>query len=415
MDITGLVIILVLILLSAFFSGSETALMSLTPAKVRNLCDQKVRFARFVKALKSDLNSLLITILFGNNLVNIGASVYSTYLFSKMFGSNALGLITGILTLVLLIFGEVVPKTLGARYHTQISLAVSPILYFLSKIFVPIIFVLSLIIKLVEWVLGAKTQFMDELVSEDELKAMISIGAEKGSIDEEESELIHNVLEFNDIFVEEVMTPRINIDALSSHSTVNDAVDFVLSHSHTRIPVYQKTIDNVIGIITVRDILEALQKKEGGKRLSEIELQDAVLVPETKKINDLFRELQNRRVHMAIVVDEYGGTSGLVTMEDLFEELVGEIDDEHDDGPSKIIKVGNSEWSTVGEVEVYDINEELGITLPVPEHKPLAYYILKSLNRFPRLGEKIEFKDFIFTVESMEGKKIQKISIDKKS
>ena len=412
MDAPSILILVVLIFLSAFFSASETALTSLSPAKIRDLCDKKVKFSKLVEKLKVDSNKLLITILIGNNVVNILASVYATVVFTKLFDSNAIGIITGIMTLLVLIFGEVVPKTFAAKYSASFSLFVSPFLYVLSKVLAPVIWALNLIVKGIEKLTGAEgIKFQ---ASEDELLAMANLGAEEGSIQAEERELIENILEFNDIFAEQVMTPRMLIESLPSSTTIKDAGEFALDHTHSRIPVYEHKQDNVIGIVTVKDILFHLQKGEFDKKLKNLDLQQVLHVPETKKINDLFREFQKSHIHMAMVMDEYGSVTGLVTLEDLLEEIVGEIIDEHDKENDVITKIGNSEWEVNASVEIYDLNQELGVTLPAPEHKPLSFLILQTLNRFPRKGEKIEISGFTFIVDEMHGKRIEKISIEKK-
>lgn len=411
MDLQSQLILIILVVLSAFFSASETALTSLSPAKVRELCDKKRRFSNVVAKLKSDTNTLLITILVGNNLVNILASVIATVLFSKIFGSNAIGITTGIMTFLLLVFGEVIPKTFAAKYSVEISLLFGPVLYVLSKILTPVVLFMKLIIAGAEKITGARNVIRK--TSEDELIAMASLTAEDGSIEHEERELIENILEFDDTYVEQVMTPRVSIEALPVGTSVKEAGQFVLDHTHSRIPVFDGELDNIIGVVTVKDILLHLQKSQFDTLLKELNLQQILQVPETKKINDLFKEFQRSHIHIAMVVDEHGGVTGLVTLEDLLEEIVGEIIDEHDKEEEEIVKIGNTEWEAPGAVEIYDLNKMLGVTLPAPEHKPLSFLILSRLNRFPRQGEHIEVAGFTFVVEEMRGKKITKISIEK--
>lgn len=409
MDIPSILILIILVVLSAFFSASETALTSLSPAKVRELCDKKRRFSHIVEKLKSDTNTLLITILVGNNLVNILASVMATVMFSEVFESNAIGITTGIMTFLLLVFGEVVPKTFAAKHAVEFSLLFGPVLYALSKILLPVILFMKLIIAGAEKITG--TRNVIRKVSEDELIAMASLTAEEGSIEHEERELIENILEFDDTYVEQVMTPRVSIEALPAGTSIKEAGQFVLDHTHSRIPVYEDELDNVIGVVTVKDILLHLQKNQLDKLLKELNLQQILQVPETKKINDLFKEFQRSHIHIAMVVDEHGGVTGLVTLEDLLEEIVGEIIDEHDKEEEEIVKIGNTEWEAHGTVEIYDLNKALGVILPAPEHKPLSFLILSRLNRFPKDGERVEVAGFTFIVEEMQGKKITKVSI----
>ena len=411
MDLPSILILATLIVLSSFFSASETALIALSPAKVRDLCDKKRRFSGLVKKLKEDPNTLLITILIGNNIVNILASVYATIVFTAMFESNAIGITTGVMTLLILIFGEIVPKTFANKYAAPLSLIVSPALYALSITLFPAVWSLNLIVRGLEKLTG--TDAILKQASEDELLAMATIGAEEGSIEQAERELIENILEFNDIHVEQIMTPRISIAALPASTTIKEAGAFVLDHTYTRIPVYAAKLDNVIGVVTVKDILYHSQKGTLDISLKELQLQQVLHVPEMKKINELFRQFQKSHIHMAIVLDEHGGVTGLVTLEDILEEIVGEIIDEHDEDDEEIVKIGNTEWEAKGCTEIYDVNKAIGVTLPAPEHKPLSFLILQTLRRFPRKGEKIEVSGFVFIVDEMDRKRITKISIEK--
>lgn len=410
MDLPSILILIVLIVLSAFFSASETALTSLSAAKVRELCDKKRGFSHLVKKLKSDPNTLLITILVGNNIANIGASVFATVTFSKIFESSAVGITTGIMTFILLVFGEIMPKTFAAKYSVELSLFFSPVLYILSKVLMPVVIFMKLIVAAAEKLTGTKGVIRQ--TSEDELIAMASLVAEEGSIEHEERELIENVLDFDDTYVEQVMTPRVAVEALPMSATVKEAGQFVLDHTHSRIPVYDGELDNVIGVVTVKDILLHLQKGQFDKLLKDMDLQQVLQVPETKKINELFKEFQKSHIHIAMVMDEHGGVTGLVTLEDLLEEIVGEIIDEHDKEDEEILKIGNTEWEVPGTVEIYDLNKALGVTLPAPEHKHLSFLILSRLNRFPKHGERVEISGFVFVVKEMHGKKITKISIE---
>lgn len=408
----GLVIsLIILILLSGFFSASETAIISLTDAKVRSMSQKKNPASLILRKLKSDPHRLLITILIGNNLVNIGASVLATVLFTQLFGSSGLGIATGVMTLFVLVFGEITPKSFATKYSVKISLLVSYPLYFFQKIFSPVIWLLD---KLVKFLMRRTGGTAEEKVSEEEIKALIDIGAEKGSIEKREKELLKNILRFNDIEVEEVMTPRVAIDALSAESTLQEAIDFVIKKPHTRIPVYKESIDNIIGVITTKDILALSEKFNTNKKLENLKLMQPILVPVSKKIDVLFKEFQKARQHLAVAIDEYGGTAGIVTLEDLLEEIVGEIADETDIEGLPIETIDENEIFAQGTTRLEDINSYLGIVIEGDEKDPISALILDKLRRFPQEGEKINLKNANLTVVKMFKNMIVKVRIRRK-
>ena len=408
-----IIILVGLLLLSAYFSASETALISLSAGKVRALVEKKKPGAALVERLKSNPHKLLITVLVGNNLVNISASVYATIVFQKLLGDSALGIITGVLTLIILVFGEIVPKTLAQRHAAFLSLLVAPPLYIFSVIFTPIIWSLDGIVKGFLFITGKLHK--EKSVTEDELKAFVSLGAEEGTIEKDEQEFIENVLEFGDTRVEEIMVPRVNVQALPLEATFKEAVDFVMRHHHSRIPVYRDTIDNIVGILTVKDLLRYVRRERPDATLWTIPLLEPLRVPGSKKINELFEEFQKRRVHLAIVLDEHGGTRGLITLEDVLEELVGEIEDEFDKEakPQNVRKIGKTEVEVTGKATICEINEALGITIPGAEHRTISYYITETLGHFPKRGEVIEGKGFTVTVDEMKKHTIVKVTVEK--
>src|SRR3989338_1195522 len=243
-----------LLILSGFFSASETALISLSPAKVRTLVQQKKAGAKFVERLKAQPHKLLITVLVGNNLVNIMASVYATIVFQKLLGHSALGIITGVLTFFILVFGEIVPKAFAQTYAKSLSRWFAPPLYIISLLLSPVVWILDILVKGLLHLSSADK--IDQHVTEEELKAFVSIGAEEGAIGRGEQELIENVLQFNDTRVEEIMVPRVNIQAMPITATVHDAANFVMKGHHSRIPVYEDSVDNVVAILTIKEIIQ---------------------------------------------------------------------------------------------------------------------------------------------------------------
>lgn len=409
---TGMIIWLVaLIMLSALFSGSETAIISVSEAKIRSLIKKGVKSAKVLEKLKKDPHKLLITILIGNNLVNIGASVISTVVFTEFFGSSGLGIATGVMTLFILIFGEITPKSFATKYSVQIALFVCRIIYVLQYVFAPIIWLLNKIVVLLMKTI--KTDIKENRVSEEEIKAIIDISAEEGSILKTEKELIKNVLQFNDIHVEEVMTPRVAMDALPIDSTLQEAIDFVIKKSHSRIPIYEDTIDNIVGIITIKDVLILSEKYNVNKKLENVDLKKPIVVPVSKKIDTLFKEFQQARTHIAVVIDEYGGTAGIVTLEDLLEEIVGEIIDESDVEEMPIQDMSEYEIMAHGVTKLEDINDYLDIKIQGNEKEPISAFILDKLHRFPKEGEVIKLPHANIKVVKMHGNKILRVNIEK--
>lgn len=406
-----LALLIFLIFLSGAFSGAEIALTSLTPAKVKAIVKDNKFSSHAIAKLKQKPQRLLITVLVGNNLVNILATVLSTVLAVRLFGNNAIGIVTGLLTLIILIFGEITPKTFAQKYSIQFARATAYPLLLLSKLLFPVIWILE---QFTQTLIGAlRVSHPLHSVSEDELLAMVDIGTKEGVIQEQEQELIENVLEFTDTIVEEVMTVKKDMETLSATSTLQDAVHFFLTHSHSRIPVFHESIHNIVGILTVHDLLLHLHQKEAPASLTDLKLKAPIVVPKTKSISKLFHEFQRRRQHIAIVVDDRGETVGLVTMEDILEEIVGDIVDEHDKEEKMVIPVGKNSWEAIGEAAIEDINEALDVELDYPEHQTISLLILEKLQRFPKLGEKIVFENLIFQVRQMSKKKIDTVLITK--
>lgn len=406
-----LLLLVLLIILSAAFSGSEIALTALSPAKVRAISKDGKFASKAIAKLKSKPQRLLITILIGNNLVNILATVIATVWAIGVFGNNAIGIVTGVLTLIILVFGEITPKTFAQKYSTQSARFVAFPLLWLTQILFPIIWIFEKFTQGLINSLHLKQPLHS--MTEDELLALVDIGTKEGVIQEKEQELIENVLEFSDTMAEEVMTVKKDIEMLRVDTLVHDAVEFFLTHSHSRIPVYKETMHNMVGIVTVHDILRFLHDPNQSKTLEEFKLKTPILIPKTKSISQLFHEFQRRRQHLAIVVDDRGETVGLVTLEDILEEIVGDIVDEHDREEKLIRPIGKNEWEARGEADIEEVNEALNVELDYPEHQTVSLLILEELNRFPKLGEKIVFENLIFQVKEMSKKKIDMVQIIK--
>jgi len=409
--ISQLVLLVFLILLSGVFSGAEIALTSLSPAKVRAIGKDKKFGSRAIVKLKNKPQRLLITILIGNNLVNILATVIATVWAVEVFGNKAIGVVTGVLTFLILVFGEITPKTFAQKYAVQFARVIARPLLWLTKLLLPVIWIFE---KFTQGLIsGLKLRTPLHSVSEEELLALVDIGTKEGVIEEQEQELIENVLEFSDTTAEEVMTVKKDMETLRADTAIHDAVQFFLTHSHSRIPIYKNTIHNIVGVITVHDILRLLHDSQKYKTLEDCKFIHPIVVPTTKSISKLFHEFQKRRQHLAIVVDERGETVGLITMEDILEEIVGDIADEQDRDQKMITQIGKNEWEAHGEATIENLNEALDVELDYPEHQTVSLLILEELHRFPKLGEKIAYENLIIQVKDMSKKKIERVQITK--
>jgi len=408
---TDLVLLLILIIVSGAFSGAEIALTSLSPAKTKMLKADHRLGAKSVFKLKQNPERLLITILIGNNLVNILATVVATIWGIRVFGNSALGIVTGGLTLIVLIFGEITPKTYAQKHAEGFARAMANPLLWLSYIIFPIIWLLEKFIHGLMKLLNAESPI--KTMSEEEFLAMVDIGTKEGVIEEHEQEMIENVLEFTDTTVEEIMTTRADIESLDIETDIHDARHFFTTHSHSRIPVYKGGMDNIVGILTVHDILKITHAEEPIEKLADFHYLAPIVVPKTKAIAKLFREFQKRRQHIAVVVDERGDTIGLVTLEDILEEIVGEIVDESDQEESHVTPIGKNEWIATGEATIEKVNEAIGFELDYPEHQTISLLILEKLHGFPSLGERIEYGKIELQVKKMSKKKIEEVLITK--
>jgi putative hemolysin len=409
---SDIVLVLILLFLSGFFSASETALMTLSPAKVRTLVEAGKPGSKYLAKLKHHHHKTLITILVGNNLVNIAATAITTVFATEIFGSAAIGIVTGVLTLVVLVFGEVVPKSLATTYAKQLALIASPPLYFLELLLTPIIWLLDGLVKILLYTLGTKKQ---KQVTEEELIAMASIGEEEGSIDEHERELIENVLEFNDIYVEEIMTPRVHMEAMPESYNLDEASKYIINHTHSRIPVYRETMDNIVGILSVKELLKAIHETTDHDKITlrKIELHTPLKVPHAMQIHDLFHQFQSKRTHMGIVMDEHGGVAGLITLEDLLEELVGEIEDEEDAEEENIKEKKDGTYELSGRTEIDELEELTGLKLDHPDHKTVSFLLTDELGHLPKKGQKVQIEDWQFKVTKMLRHTILKVELKK--
>lgn len=414
---------MVLILLSGIFSGSETALISLHAAQVRNLVQTNRKGAKIVERLKDKPQRLLITILIGNNVVNIGASVFATVIATEAFGNQVVGWITGILTLLILVFGEILPKAFAHKYAVEFSLFIAYPVYFLQEVLFPLIWLAEKLILFINKVFGIENH-SSHVISEEELRAMVDLGSEGGSIEESEAALIDNVIGFSGILVETIMTPRSEICAVDDTKTVKETLELMVRQGmHSRLPVYHATLENPTGVVAVREMAKlCFEQTQADRTLSDLKLPPPIVVPITQPIKQLFNEFRWKQRHLALVVDEHGSIVGLVTMEDILEEIMGEIRDETDSEESTdIIKNGENVWSVNGNVTLKTIQKEIGVWLGDPleqdseeSRKTLSLLLIEYFQKIPTVGKSLKIKDCELTIEKVEKFTIKRVRLELK-
>ncbi|PKL63784.1 MAG: HlyC/CorC family transporter [Methanomicrobiales archaeon HGW-Methanomicrobiales-3] len=398
------------IILSAFFSASEVALIAMTRAKVRTLVNENRPGSIALAKLKESPEHLLITILIGNNIVNVAAASLATAVAIQIFGDIGVGIATGFVVLVLLFFGEIGPKIYAARATESFALTIAPVIFALSRLFGPIIW---LIIK-VNPRLGGGRDSSEPAVTEEEIKEWIDVGKEEGTIEQDEQDLLYSVLEFGDTTAREIMTPRVDVVLIEDTSSIEDAIRIFNDTGFSRIPVFHDRIDNIIGILNVKDIFAAMVSRRQESTIREV-MYDPTFVPETKKIDDLLKELQVNRVQIAIVIDEYSSFVGIVTVEDILEELVGDIMDEHDQEEPDVQEIAPGVFVVDAQMWVVDANERLSINLPTDEsYETIGGLVIDRLGHLPlHPGEKVEIptENITLSVMQMHGRRIVKVKI----
>jgi len=355
--IINFIFLAVLLFLSAFFSGSETAFMAVNRVQIRDKSNKGDEKANLVDQLLEDETRLLTTILIGNNLVNIATSSIATSIAIELFGSKGVGIATGVVTLFILIFGEITPKSLGNSNSLKYAKIVAPFLYWTEKIFYPFVLFFSWIIKKV---IGKENLISSAFITEEEIRRFVNVSEEEGVIKEIEKDMIQSVFDFDDTQVREIMVPRIDMVCIDNEADVKEVVELAVEYGHSRIPVYENIVDDIIGLIYVKDLLKLILSDEDEKDINLEEfIKPIYFIPESKPINTLLTEMQKRREHMAIVLDEYGGTSGLITIEDLLEEIVGDIQDEFDLETKMIEKINENEMLVDARIDIDKVNEKL--------------------------------------------------------
>lgn len=404
-----IIVLIILVMLSAFFSGTETAFTSFNKNRMKTLAQDGNKRAKSVLDVDENYEKFISTILVGNNIVNITATTISGIMFANLLKGNAElapTISTIVMTVVVLLFGEITPKTLAKDYAENYSMATCGVVKFIMAILTPITFIFSLWKKLLGVIFKVE---VDDTVTESEILTLVEEAEEDGGIDEHESELIKSAIEFNDLEVDAILTPRVDIVAISSDTPVEEILDTYRTSGFSRLPVYEETIDNIVGVIHEKDFNKMVH--DGGNDINEI-VHGVICITGGMKISKLLREFQNAKTHMAVVVDEYGGTAGLVTLEDVLEGLVGEIWDEHDEVIENIKQIddvtyiinASSALNDIADICVFS-DEELEANATVNG------FVLDNLNKVPEVGDVFDYENFTFEVIKVDGRRAEEIKL----
>lgn len=421
-----IIILLILILINAFFAASEIAFISLNDAKIEMMVKDGNKKAKTIAKMLKTPSRFLATIQIGITLAGFLSSAFASDSFAddlapilynampsisfETWKGISIIIITIILSYFTLIFGELVPKRIAMKKYEKIAFGSIGVINFISIVTSPFVRFLEFSTNIVSKIFGVSGN-EEEVVTEEEIRMMVDVGEEKGTIEFNEKEMINNVFEFNDRTVSEIMTPRTEIFALNCDLPMNEAIiEIAEDEKYSRIPVYKENIDEIIGIIYVKDML--LEQKNKNTKIKNL-MKDAYFIPETKNVNELFAEMRKNKKQIAIVLDEYGGTAGLVTMEDILEEIVGDIYDEYDEFENEYEKIDENTYRLDGGMPIYECNKLLNIEIPEGDYDTLSGYLIETLGRIPGEKEKpvIEINDVVYKIEKIENKRVDKVKV----
>jgi len=389
---------------------SETALMALSKIRIRHMVEEGVKGAKLIEKLLEDPGKILSAILIGNNIVNIAASSIATSIAISSFGEGSIGLVTAIMTILVLIFGEITPKSLAKLNSEKIALAVIKPINILVIIFNPLVTIFTKVSGLLIKILGGEPNNREQFITEEEIKTMVGVSEEQGVLEDVEKEMIFNVIEFADSQVRDVMVQRVDIVALPSDASYEEVMEVIKREQFSRIPIYKDKIDDIIGILGVKDLILVNNPNEDFNILDYI--REPYYTFEYKKISELLNEMKKTRNHMAVVLDEYGGTVGIVTIEDLIEEIVGEIEDEYDkEEDDEIIVVKEDEFIVDGSARLDDISELIGVNMESEEFDSIGGLVIGQLGRIPKEKEEVKYNNIRFIVEKVDKNRVKKVRI----
>ena len=408
-DITELLFLIFLLMLSGFFSSAETALTTANRIRIRTQAEHGDKNARILLKILDQPDKMLSVILVGNNIVNLYASSLATTLTIHVVGSRAVGIATGILTLLVLVFGEITAKTVAAHSADSMALKIAPVIHFLMIVLTPLVIIVNALAGAVMKLLRTDRENTKETMTEEELRTIVQVGHEEGVIEKEEQQMIDNVFDFGDTIARDVMIPRIDMTWIPEDADYDTVLSTFREDKYTRMPVCRDSADTVVGIINVKDLL--LRDPEKPFRIADC-MREPLFTHERKKTSELMREMRKNYTNIAIVLDDYGVTAGMVTMEDLLEEIVGEIRDEYDTDEEKSIRrTGDGEYAVEGDVRIQELNETLGLDLSSEENETVGGLVVELLDHLPETGESVAMGNVRFTVREMDKNRIGKLSV----
>lgn len=410
-QIVNIVVFIILICLSSFFSCTETAFLSANKIRMRNLAEEGDRRAKKVEKLLSNTDRLYSSILVGNNLVNIGASSLTTSIVISIFGNSAslVAAASGVVTLLILVFGEITPKTFATKNADRIALFMSGFVSFICFIFTPVVFLLNIITGFIIKLLGGNKDNGPTMTEED-LKTIVTVGHEEGVLEEEEKEMIHNVFEFGETEIKEIMTPRINVDSIPDDCSYQELMEIYKRGQFSRYPVHSESFDEIVGVLNVKDLLffnidpDEFEVKDY--------MRDTFVVYEFNEVGDVFAAMRKEHVSLAIVLDEYGVMSGIVTFEDIVEEIVGEIDDEYDDeDDDMVIKLSENEFLIDGSLNLNEVNDKVGTDFDSEDFESIGGLVLGEVSGVPEIDEEVQIDNVLFRIVKMHKNRIAQLKV----
>lgn len=407
-SVSQIIALVFLVAMSAVFSSSETAITSVSKIKVRQLDQKDNKNAHLLKKLHDNMQTTISTILIGNNIVNIAASSIATILFTNIFHQNGALISTVVMTVFVLIFGEVIPKTIAQYKNKSVALKFSRFIYFLTIIFKPIVKVLNILTRLVIKLFIGEDEDSSTL-TEEELKTLVEVSEEEGVLKNQETEIMINALELKETLAVDIMTPRTSMASVDIEDAESDLKEIIKNITYSRIPVYEDNIDDIIGVLHIKELAHKIIEDDRDFKVRDI-LKPAFYAYEYIPVVDLFKQMRAKNISISIIIDEYGGTSGIVTMEDILEELVGEIDDEYDN-EKEVTKLSDNEYLVDPEMRIDEVNERFDLDIQSDKFDSIGGFVIELLDRMPKSKDEVEFENLKFVVVNVDKRKITQLMI----
>ena len=407
-SVSQIIALVLLVAMSSVFSSSETAITSVSKIKVRQLDQKDNKNAHLLKKLHDNMQTTISTILIGNNIVNIAASSIATILFTNIFHQNGALISTVVMTVFVLIFGEVLPKTIAQYKNKSVALKFSRFIYLLTIVFKPIVKVLNLLTRLIIKLFVGEDEDSSTL-TEEELKTLVEVSEEEGVLKNQETEIMINALELKETLAVDIMTPRTSMASVDIEDAERDLKEIIKNITYSRIPVYEDSIDDIIGVLHIKELAHKIIEDDRDFKVRDI-LKPAFYAYEYIPVVDLFKQMRTKNISISIIIDEYGGTSGIVTMEDILEELVGEIDDEYDN-EKEVTKLSDNEYLVDPEMRIDEVNERFDLDIKSDKFDSIGGFVIELLDRMPKSKDEVEFENLKFVVVNVDKRKITQLII----